>query len=53
MVKAAIIDDVTTYIRYKFTPLNLRRLHMKFEGLVISEETNYFNILMGLQYRRH
>ena len=24
---------------------------MKFEGLVISEESNYFNILMGLQYR--
>ena len=41
-----------TSIIAKFS-MSLRRLHMKFEGLVISEETNYFNILMGLQYRQH
>ena len=30
MGKAAIID-MTIYMCHKFTPLNLRRLHMKFE----------------------
>ena len=48
------ILHVTINIRYKFTPLNLRSLNMKFEiSWPIGFWENGFNILMELQYKRH